>query len=98
MSAKPSEFKEKLNKAIKEAIERFRKDDSMPQGAFSRERVFSLKVLTKSILAMGGGDIAQELENLNIEATVDCETPNNDAISFCVIVLFCLTDGSFIIM
>lgn len=69
MSAKPSEFKEKLNKAIKEAIERFRKDDSMPQGAFSRERVFSLKVLTKTILAMGGGDIAQELENLNIEAS-----------------------------
>ena len=69
MSAKPSEFKEKLNKAIKEAIERFREDDSMPQGAFSRERVFSLKVLTKIILAMGGGDIAQELENLNIEAS-----------------------------
>ncbi len=69
MDIKPSEFKEKLNKAIKEAVGRFRKDDSFPNGAFSRERVFSLKVLTKAILAMGGGDIAQELENLSIEAS-----------------------------
>lgn len=69
MGVKPSELKEKLNKAIGEAVERFRKDDSIPRGAFSRERVFSLKVLTKIILSMGGGDIAQELENLNIKAS-----------------------------
>lgn len=68
MSVKPSEFKENLNKAIKEAIKRFRKDDTMSQQAFSRERVFFLKVLTNTSLAMDGGDIAQELENLNIKA------------------------------
>lgn len=69
MSVKPSEFKEKLNTAIREAVKRFREDDSIPKGAFTRERVLSLKVMVKTLLAMSGGDIAQELEDLDIKAS-----------------------------
>lgn len=69
MGVKPSEFKEKLNKAIREAIECSRGNGTIPKNAFLRERVFSINVLIKTILTMGGGDIAQELENLNIEAS-----------------------------
>lgn len=69
MSVKPSELKEKLNTAITEAIKLFKKDDSIPKGAFTRERLLPVRVVAKALLGMGGGDIAQELENLNIKAS-----------------------------
>lgn len=69
MSVTPSDLKEKLNTAIKEATGRFRETAGLPEGAFTRERVFSIPVLVKVLLAMGGGDITHELENLNIQAS-----------------------------
>lgn len=69
MSVKPSDLKEKLNTAIKEATGRFRETAGLPEGAFTRERIFSIRVLVKVLLAMGGGDITHELENLNIKAS-----------------------------
>lgn len=69
MKVNPSEFKERLHTAIKEASGRFRKDDSIPNSAFTRERVLSLRVMIKTLLAMGGGVLTQELENLNIKAS-----------------------------
>ena len=55
MSVNPSDYKEKLNTAITEAIKSFRETIDTSKGAFSRERVLPLPVMVKTMLAMGGG-------------------------------------------
>lgn len=69
MNGNASELKEKLNTAVTEALDRFKKDDSIPKNAFTRERTLPVRVMANALLGMGGGDIAQELDSLNINAT-----------------------------
>jgi hypothetical protein len=66
----PFEIKQRLNEAVDKEIQSYTADSRINNtNTFLRERKLPLKIMVKILLSMGGGDIAQELEKLNIRAS-----------------------------